>query len=107
MLTALNHRVEAGENVPPHVLKYAWNMASFTRLRISADPSSLPGDDEIREVFSVFDPGRPIPRREIYAAYCRHSTHPLSARSFWPRARELYNLTDIRRPDGRIVIINL
>lgn len=105
MLHALNMRIEAGENVPPHILKYAWNMALCTRTRAVLP---VPEDVEIRQVFSAFAPGERIAKSDVYRAYCdKCSGAPMSARAFWPRAKRSIDLTETRNGTGRFIIINL
>lgn len=67
MLDTLNRRIAAGEDIPPHILKYAWNMALCTRTRaVLPDPEDM----EIRQVFSAFAPGERISKSDVYRAYC-------------------------------------
>jgi len=104
MLDTLNRRIAAGIDVPPHVLKYAWNMALCTKTR--ALP--LSEDMEIRQVFSAFAPGERIAKSDVYRAYCdKCSGAPMSARAFWPRAKHCVDLTETRNGQGRFIIINL
>ena len=103
MLHALNLRIEAGENVPAHILKYAWNLANATRTRVYAADEA---DPEMHAVFSVFAKNTPIPRCKIYSRYCETCEgSPLSPRSFWPRAKAVIKLREQRTAAERFVII--
>lgn len=106
ILVSLNRRIESGENVPPHLLKYARNLASFTRQRQQI-PAPLTGDGlDIQAVFSLFEPGELTLRGDIYRAYCdRCDGVPMSARRFWPTARRYYKFDEIRKATGRYIII--
>lgn len=106
MLDTLNRRIAAGDNVPPHVLKYAWSMAICTRNR--AVLPHAPENLVIQQAFSAFSPGEPIAKSEVYRAYCEKcSGRPLSPRAFWPQARRYVNMTETRNGTGRFIIINL
>lgn len=103
MLHALNLRIEAGENVPAHILKYAWNLANATRTRVYAADEA---DPEMHAVFSVFAKNTPIPRCKIYSRYCETCEGtPLSPRSFWPRAKAVIKLREQRTAAERFIII--
>ena len=103
MLHALNLRIEAGENVPAHILKYAWNLANATRTRVYAADEA---DPEMHAVFSVFAKNIPIPRCKIYSRYCETCEGtPLSPRSFWPRAKAVIKLREQRTAAERFIII--
>ena len=103
MLHALNLRIEAGENVPAHILKYAWNLANATRTRVYAADEA---DPEMHAVFSVFAKNTPIPRCKIYSRYCETCEGtPLSPRSFWPRAKAVIKLREQRTAAERYIVI--
>ena len=109
MIDALNRRIEAGENVPPHILKYAWNLANCTRTRttFTLEESLSPESAVIRQVFSLFEPGEKVSRKTVYRAYCDQCDSPMSERRFWPCARKMMKWTDVRGADGRYIVINM
>lgn len=107
MLNALNVRIANSENVPAHILKYAWNMANCTRTRSFAQFQSDDELDDIRQVFSVFAPGTRIPKNEVYKAYCDSTAHPVSPRAFWPNAKKAVNLRESSSCGNRYVTIIL
>lgn len=106
MLDTLNRRIAAGDNVPPHVLKYAWSMAICTRNR--AVLPHAPENLVIQQAFSAFAHGERIAKSDVYRAYCEKCEGaPMSARAFWPQARRFVNMTETRNGKGRFIIINL
>lgn len=106
MLISVNDRMSNGENLPSHILKYAWNIANCSR--VVAIPSTYTEEEEeIRAVFSVFSPGKHA-KNDVYKSYCDNCNGrtPLSPGSFWPKARKCYSFAESRDSQGRFIIIN-
>ena len=103
VIDQINHQILSGKDVDKEVLRYAWNIGKLIQQPLhKAVRAAMP--DEFESWIWAYEPGE-YPRSEVYADYCQSCDHPMAARWFWPRFRKVRCCLDVRRANGRYVVI--
>lgn len=103
VIETINQQILAGKDVDKEVLRYAWNIGKLIQQPLHKTVrTAMP--DELEAWIWAYEPGE-YTRSEVYADYCQSCENPMSARYFWPRFRKVRCCLDVRRANGRCVVI--
>jgi phage anti-repressor protein len=103
VIETINQQILAGKDVDKEVLRYAWNIGKLIQQPLHKTVrAAMP--DELGAWIWAYEPGE-YTRSEVYADYCQSCENPMSARYFWPRFRKVRCCLDVRRANGRCVVI--